>query len=226
LRMPEVGEWPLAERLRYEKEALGLFLSGHPVEEYLPDADRMRVTPSERLATLAAEKEVSLLGMISTLKVIKTKKGDKMAFAQLEDMSGSVEAVFFPEAFARAQAVLASDQPVVVRGKMDRKTEENKGGGLKILADSAEPAEAVRERTSSRVCLRLPIHCISRERVDKLKELLPKHSGKCELRLIVEETGRFRAPLRVPEALRVAATRGLKNELRALFSDDAEVVFE
>lgn len=220
LRMSGVAEWPLTERLRNEKDALGLFLSGHPVEEFVGDIERMRITLIERLNGVQAEKDIGILGMVSTLKIVKTKKGDKMAFAQLEDLSGSVEVIFFPEAFSRSQAALSSDQPVVVRGKVERKED-----GAKLLADSAEAADTVRERTTSRVVVSLPSHAITAERIHKFKELLTRNKGRCELRLWLQEAGLFRAPLRMPD-WPVAANRSVKNEICALFMDEADVKFE
>jgi DNA polymerase III subunit alpha len=220
LKIPEVPDWPLAERLRNEKDALGLFLSGHPVEEYSPDAERMRLMTIDRLSGGQSEKEVGVLGMVSSLRVIKTKKGDKMAFALLEDLQGSVEAVFFPEAFIRSQAALASEQPVVVRGKLERKED-----GVKILADSAELAETVRERNTNRILLKIPTGVVTHERVSKLKELLQQNKGRCDLRLSLQETGNFQAPMRL-ESWKVAPTRTVKNAIRALFADEAEVRFE
>lgn len=220
LRLPDTPEWPLAERLRNEKEALGLFLSGHPVEEYMPDSERLRATPIERLSGAASEKDLGVLGMVSTLRVIKTKKGDKMAFALLEDLNGSVEAVFFPEAFARSQAALTADGPVVVRGKLERKED-----GIKILADSCESAEIVRERNTNRVHVSIPTFAVTPERVLKLKELFQQNKGRCEVRLWLEEAGAFKAPLRM-DPWKVAATRKVKNEIRMVFADEANVRFD
>jgi DNA polymerase-3 subunit alpha len=143
-----------------------------------------------------------------------------MAFAQLEDLSGSVEVIFFPEAFSRSQAALSSDQPVVVRGKVERKED-----GAKMLADSAEAADTVRERTTSRVVVSLPSHAITAERIHKFKELLGRNKGRCELRIWLQEAGVFRAPLRMPDWL-VSANRSLKNDICALFMDEADVKFE
>jgi DNA polymerase-3 subunit alpha len=219
-RLPDATEWPLAERLRNEKEALGLFLSGHPVEEYLGDADRMRVWPIDRLGGAAGEKEIGVLAMISSLRVIKTKKGDKMAFALLEDLNGSVEAVFFPESFNRSHAVLAGEGPVVVRGKLERKED-----GVKILADSAEAADIVRARATNRVVIEVSSAAVTLDRLNKLKELFAANKGRCMVRVVVKEEGRFIAPLSVP-GVQLMATRDVKNGVKQLFGGEAEVRFE
>lgn len=133
---PPIPEWEPDQRLAYEKEVLGLYLSGHPLARFREEADRLRATPLGDLGQKAVGARLTLLGQVSALKEIPTKSGERMAFATLEDMSGSVELTVFPAPFKAAAGLLRSREPIVVRGRMDE-TEK----GRVVLAEEIRPLE-------------------------------------------------------------------------------------
>ncbi|MCL5436163.1 MAG: DNA polymerase III subunit alpha [Patescibacteria group bacterium] len=119
------------EKLAWEKELLGLYVTSHPLEEY-----RQSLEVGETIAAAEknpAERNLVVSGIITRLKTILTKKGEQMAFMQLEDLSGSIEVVIFPRAFESARALLEPDKIVKVTGKFQLRDEEPK-----ILADKIE----------------------------------------------------------------------------------------
>jgi DNA-directed DNA polymerase III PolC len=114
-----VAEWPDDQRLAYEKEVLGFYVSGHPLAQYASVIESLGVTTSGDLATRSHGARVTLLGHVAALKETATKSGNRMAFITLEDMAGAVEVTVFPEPFKAAAPYLRSREPLVVRGRVD-----------------------------------------------------------------------------------------------------------
>ncbi|NLM51762.1 MAG: DNA polymerase III subunit alpha [Firmicutes bacterium] len=132
---PDLPAPSAKERLAMEKEALGLYLSGHPLEEY---EQVLKLYPElltlNELSALADGELVITAGMISNSKTIMTKAGKPMSFFTLEDMTANVEVVVFPKVYEKAKVYLENDQVVFVQGRLDHKDEE-----VKILAENISP---------------------------------------------------------------------------------------
>ncbi len=129
--LPLVNPMDEQEKLEWEKELLGIYLSSHPLSPYL-QAMRSKITHyTGQLAEAANKNPVAVAGTVDQLRTIITKKGSEMAFGMLEDLQGSVELVIFPRVWAKSAAVLASGDVVLIEGKLDM--EEN--SDPKILVD-------------------------------------------------------------------------------------------
>jgi DNA polymerase-3 subunit alpha len=178
----------------WEKETLGLFLSSHPLKEVRP-ALRARVDCP--LTELAAKKDgewVTVGGMIAECKRIRTKKGDPMMFATLDDLEGQVELLVFNSAYAANADKVDVDKIVIVRGRVDHKEE----GETKLVAQEVEafepsPEEILRAAEAAPVepvVRRLTIHVsagVSEGFLADLKEVVSHHRGDHELLLAVGE---------------------------------------
>ncbi|MCW3489860.1 DNA polymerase III subunit alpha [Dethiobacter alkaliphilus] len=134
--LPDIPAPLPRERLNMEKDTLGLYITGHPLEEYenvlniYPDLAR-----TDTLQKAPDNKSVVIAGMINGLKPIITKKGKPMAFFTLEDLAGGLEVVVFPTVHETAKPFLENDQVVIVHGRTSHKEEED----VKIMADSISP---------------------------------------------------------------------------------------
>ncbi|KJS15854.1 MAG: DNA polymerase III subunit alpha [Peptococcaceae bacterium BRH_c4b] len=130
LNIPDIDEYPRAEMLSLEKEALGLYISGHPLLEYRRALTEQAGCTIAEARGLQEDGNVTIGGMFNSIKRINTRKGDPMAFATLEDLTGSIEVVFFPRPYQQYQKLLVSDAAVLVKGKLNAGGEEPK-----VLAD-------------------------------------------------------------------------------------------
>ena len=130
ISLPNVPAWARMTRLNYEKEVLGFFLSDHPLNGYEHVYGAWANATVEELSSKEHKKKIVVAGMIAALKEIITKKGTRMAFAQIEDLSAGVEVVIFPDTFASYESVLKEEVPVLVTGTL-----ENKDGTCKIIAE-------------------------------------------------------------------------------------------
>ncbi|HPU01663.1 MAG: DNA polymerase III subunit alpha [Firmicutes bacterium] len=133
-RLPDIEEFSEKEKLAMEKEMLGFYISGHPLEQYRPLLERMtHLTPCAELQEVEDRSTVSVGGIVTSVRTIYTKKGKPMAFVRLEDLSGSVEIIVFSDLYERRGDIFREDNPVLVKGKVDIKEEEEP----KIIAESA-----------------------------------------------------------------------------------------
>jgi DNA polymerase-3 subunit alpha len=114
-----VPEWDDDQRLAYEKEVLGFYVSGHPLARFEGMAESLGVTTTADLAGRSHGARVALFGHVAALKETATKSGNRMAFLTLEDMTGTVEVTVFPEPYKAAAPYLRGREPVVVRGRVD-----------------------------------------------------------------------------------------------------------
>lgn len=130
---PDIDEFPRSELLAQEKEALGLYISGHPLEEYRTAIEQHATHTVNELKELPEGSQVTIGGMLNTVKRISTKNGDPMAFVNLEDLTGSVEVVVFPRVFQKFYQLLHPDRVILLQGR----TAIN-GDSFKILADSLQ----------------------------------------------------------------------------------------
>jgi DNA polymerase III subunit alpha len=202
----------------WEKETLGLFLSSHPLKEVRP-ALRARVDCS--LTELAAKKDgewVTVGGMIAECKRIRTKKGDPMMFATLDDLEGQVELLVFNSAYAANEDKVDVDKIVIVRGRVDHKEE----GETKLVAQEVEAFEPTAEEVLRAaeaaplepVVQRLTIHVsagVSEGFLEDLKDVVTHHPGDHELLLAVGERRLLLGP-----DWRVSATGACRAELAGL----------
>ena len=123
------------ERFQWEKELLGVYVSSHPVQQLNVDLSRFITCPCAELNEGHDGKNVTLVGMLASIRTTVTKKGDKMAFVQLEDMQGQCEAVFFPEAYEAFKESLEEERVVMVKGKA-----QARNGRTSVLVDTLQIA--------------------------------------------------------------------------------------
>jgi DNA polymerase III subunit alpha len=133
---PVADEWPDDQRLAYEKEVLGFYVSGHPLAQYAPLVESLGVTTTADLASKGHGAKVTLMGHVAALKETATKSGNRMAFLTLEDMTGTVEVTVFPEPFKAAAPFLRGREPLIVRGRV-----EDGDKGRVVLAEDARLLE-------------------------------------------------------------------------------------
>src|SRR5881296_751888 len=129
-------EWDADQRLAFEKEVLGFYISGHPLARYREVVEPLGITRSADLAAKGHGARVVLFGHAAGLKETSTKGGNRMAFFTLEDMDGTVEVTVFPEPFRTAAAHLRSRDAVLVRGRVD-----DGDKGRVVLADDVRLLE-------------------------------------------------------------------------------------
>jgi DNA polymerase-3 subunit alpha len=208
--LPDAPPWSEAQQLAFEKESLGLYMSGHPMERFAGD---MKTFGARRVAELTApEADVWAGGIVSGLRPLKTKKGDRMAVFMLDDVDGSVEVVVFPETFGKHGSVIEADAMVLVRGKFEKDDES-----ARLVATELMPMSALRERTTREVAIHLSVPPHGRPTFEALAELLSRHRG--DRRVYVEldvPGGDASLRVRADVAQRVRPSERLVSEVEQL----------
>jgi DNA polymerase III subunit alpha len=208
--LPDAAAWPEAQQLAGEKEALGLYMSGHPLDRW---TEELKTFGAKRVADLtASEADVWASGIVAGLRPLKTKKGDRMAVFMLDDVAGAVEVVVFPEAFGKCGSLIEADAMLLVRGKFEKDEES-----ARIVATEMLPIAALRERTTREVSIHLSVPPHGRPTFEALAEVLSRHRGDRKVFLELDVKGPEK-PLRVRSevAQRVKPTERLVLEVEQL----------
>jgi DNA polymerase-3 subunit alpha len=187
-------EWPDDEKLKLEKEALGFFLSSHPLLAYRREMGRMQLTPLDECKEYDKGAQVKAGLIVTAVKEHVTKRGEKMAFCQVEDLSGPGEMTMFADVYQKAKELIAQDAPLLVAAKVDVREKDNGDDGpksAKLLAEEVSLLAEAQLAADAPVVLDLDLAEGDglQERLAALKDLLARHPGKAPASLRVSLPG-------------------------------------
>ena len=176
ISLPECAEWTRMTRLAYEKEVLGFFLSDHPLNGYEHVYKRWVSSGVDQLSQCEHKSKITVAGMISERREIITKKGTRMAFAQIEDLAASVELVVFPDTFAAHESLFKEEVPVLITGTLENKEGEN----CKIIV---EKIATLTNNLQSAKEIRLRLEPKMQEQLKGLQKNMLQHPGETKVRM-------------------------------------------
>jgi DNA polymerase III subunit alpha len=208
--LPDAPAWTEVQQLAGEKEALGLYMSGHPLDRF---GEELKTFGARRVADLTqSEADVWVAGIVSALRPLKTKKGDRMAVFMLDDVGGAVEVVVFPETFSKHGLLVEADAMLLVRGKLEKDDES-----ARIVSTELMSIAVLKERTTKEVAIHLAVPPHGRPTFEALAELLSRHRGDRRVMLELDVKGQPR-PLRVRAdvAQRVRPSEKLVSEVELI----------
>jgi DNA polymerase-3 subunit alpha len=231
--LPDVAAWTEIELLNFEKETLGLYLTGHPVDRW---ADDLREYGAKSIADLGLKKEpgaedhadaaadangngpsrvveeISIGGIVASVRPLKTRKGDRMSVFMLEDKDGSLEIVVFPETFKLHGHLCESGRMVLVKGKFERDDES-----ARLVASEILPIELVSERLAKKVAITVSTPPHDRETFLKLWDVIAAHKGDRPVALTLVDTERhLRVKLDVAPQIKVRPSERLVAEVEKI----------
>lgn len=212
----EKEEFPKDQLLSYEKEMLGLYVSDHPL---LSVESKLKSQTDVVLSELADQKDGAIRwvgGIVSRASRTLTKKGEMMLFLTLEDLEGSVEVVIFPSTYQRYRDLLAKDNIVLIKGRVDVKED-----GFKVIAQDIKPLD-LREEASRPLSLRLTQNGLSSRLIDQLKAILKSHSGPSPVILHIQAGAKL-TQLELGNEYRVKRSGALYAELKALLGEKSVI---
>jgi DNA polymerase-3 subunit alpha len=217
---PEIEEWNHKQLLAFEKESLGFYVSGHPLDRYRSDLQRYATGATGDFT--GGRKDPgnhAVGGIVSQYREMITKKGDKMARFMLEDAEGTLEVIAFPKTFEKVRHVLVSDEPILCSGVV--KNEGNvESPEWKMLLEKAEQLNDLRTTKSTRVDIHLNADQLTPDQVAELKTILASAvRGACTPMIRLKISKRSETVIALPEAWAVAPTEELMTRLERLFGD-------
>src|SRR5690606_18987075 len=165
------------ERLNAEKETLGLYLTGHPIDEYDSELNHL---VSSRIADLKPEKSnQTVAGLVVAQRVMKTRRGDTMAFVTLDDRTGRIEVAIFADTYNQSRDLLLKDGLLVINGQVSY---DDYNGMLKMRADAIKLLSDVRQEQARELCLALESGALPANFIPQLSDLLePYREGACPI---------------------------------------------
>jgi DNA polymerase III subunit alpha len=237
-----IEPWTDIQQLAYEKESLGLYISGHPIDRVAAELKTFGTKTTTELAETASAGErqqgpagggngaaapgpgngyrrnggvdVAIGGIIASIRQLKTRKGDQMAVIMLEDPHGTVEVVIFPEAYAKSASALVVGAMVVVKGKVELDEET-----IRMMASEVLPIDTMRRKMSRELSIKLTSPPHGRQTFEALADLFAQHRG--DRRVVLElELRDQQPPLRLRAGLaaqvRVRPSEQLASEVERI----------
>jgi len=228
----EMREWDEGLLLSYEMDALGFYITSHPLAQY---QHRLRKLISHQVAELGEETagangrgsptgrggangndEVRVAGIVASLKPLKTRKEERMATFLLEDLSGRIEVVVFPEPYGKYHMYLREGQLVWVKGKY-----MGEGEGGRISLNQAMPLAEALEKMAKRVVIRIFLPGLEESVFQELRDILERHEGRCPVYFELEAPHAYRLVTQSAEVLTVAPSEELTKKVEALLGENS-----
>ncbi|HUO16131.1 MAG TPA: DNA polymerase III subunit alpha [Verrucomicrobiae bacterium] len=190
-KLPSVPDWDEHTRLAAEKEILGFFITGHPLEKYKDKLQDLQALSIQEIAAMTRstgkDETITTAGIICNVRVLKSKRGDFYAQATLEDMSGSIDLIVFPEAYKRLGDKVKLEVPVLIKAGV--RIEE--GANPKITAAEIMPLEDAKVPLPRAIRIRIPLETSAETTVNDLHALFLERKGEARVLFDVERQGDF-----------------------------------
>ena len=205
----DLTEWSDEQKLACEKEALGFYLTSHPLHYFRNDLPRIKTMSIEDARELGAGAEVKIAVLITHIKEYITKKGDKMAFCQMEDLTGSGECTFLSKEYEEFKHLLGTEQPLFLEGRLDLRQAFNPNGNsnddeddsvqkeFKLTVSQAASLSAVCSACNEPVVLPMKLCHLTEHNLPHLQDIFKDFPGKAPVELCFEDDG-ARYILRLP----------------------------
>jgi DNA polymerase-3 subunit alpha len=221
---PDLPELPWSDILQMEKDATGMYLSGHPLTPYEETAKALRVDRLDRILAAVEENSdryaddstVKLLCLVSGVRAQKTKAGATMAYVQLEDLCGTIEMIAFPKQYTQHEALLQTGQVLLVRGRLDV------GETLKLIAEKIEPVTATTAPKQPSAKAGLYLRLTGEAQLAAVQTALQPHRGDLPVYIRFTDSGKL---VRAPREWAVQPSNTLTQTLiRLLGKDNVAIV--
>ncbi|MBU8692049.1 MULTISPECIES: DNA polymerase III subunit alpha [Bacillus] len=215
LKYAEIEEMPLVDLLQFEKEALGLYLSNHPVQAY---RDRLRENGAVEIIRLSSyiKRKISMGGLLTKVKSIRTKNGQSMAFVTFGDETGEMEGVVFPEQFRKLSPLLEEGAMLYVEGRIDVRNESSQ-----IIVQEAVLLEEMGSKRKESVYIRVKEENHTQELLEQVKRVISMHRGEADVYLYYEKQ---KKTMRLPDAYKVHADHAVIFQLKELLGEQNVVI--
>jgi DNA polymerase-3 subunit alpha len=188
--IPDKGEWPDRQKWSYEKEALGVYVTGHPLSDYAKELEKFADVSTNQIGEEISGKVISVGGIITALRHLRTRKGDSMGSFQLEDLFGTVSVLVWPNAWEKNRALLENDHPVLVKGRC----EVDGKGDARVLCSEVLDLDSLWKKVIQRTRIRIPLPSLDEQTLSQLHSLVREFQGSCplEFELLQDKTCRIR----------------------------------
>ncbi|MEJ2430962.1 MAG: DNA polymerase III subunit alpha, partial [Deltaproteobacteria bacterium] len=210
------SDWDYSAKLAKEKEALGFYLSGHPLAEFRSFLGKIAPGGAARLRDLPGESRCILGGIIEEVRVIRSRKGEPLHFLRIEDYTGSMEVIVFADVYASFEKYLFKGGLALVRGRIARELDQ-----VRLVAEEIMFLEEAAQKLATSVRLHLSVEGFSRESLSFLQQLLKSQPGSCPIYLHFNIGQHTEVIQRLPPSFNVYPARDLIAEITARFGEES-----
>jgi DNA polymerase-3 subunit alpha len=206
-------EWHENKMLEHEREVLGFYMTGHPLARFVEELENYTTTNLLEVLNMEEKLPLRVGGIIKKVKMLFTKKNDKMAVFELEDLKGEIPVVVFSDRYSNPDVanLVRADQSLIVCVQLDRRRAEPQ-----IIMDRIIPLEQARERLTQSVHIHIKTVGLEQDFLDKLKTLLAKYPGVCPVQLHLSTPHQGEVVVGAGVNMKVAASLTLRQEVEAL----------
>jgi DNA polymerase III subunit alpha len=209
---PDIPELTLEQRLAFEKETLGFYVSGHPLERFAAEIARFSKKSIAELISEGKSVECKLAGIITEYRSRRTKKGDLMALFALEDLTGAVETVVFPSAYQKFEPYMSADFPVLVSGRFEKEDERS----CKLIASDLQPLSGINQRYAKTLQIRAKLSDLGPESAFELHRLLERNHGETGVEVELYYPSNFRINIESADFVKVKSSQELIQQIETI----------
>jgi DNA polymerase-3 subunit alpha len=212
--LPEADDWSEEQQLAGEYSVLGFYISGHPLDKY---AGRLKDLNAAELATMESRKnneDIVVAGIIVQIRPMRSRRGARWAILTLQDRTGVIEALVFPEAFGKLESILKSNTPLLVKGRV-----AVEDVGTRLIVADARLLDQLADRPPSLLRVRMDLSTVNTGALDQLKELFSSRPGRCRVSFELIKDDGSAATLDAGSA--VLADRELVERVRQICGTDS-----
>jgi DNA polymerase-3 subunit alpha len=211
ISMEDFGE---QEKLMYEKESLGFYISGHPLQKHKELLETFTL-PIESIDSNYDGKEALLGGIVGNVKQVKTRRGDLMAIIELEDLTGMIEITVFPELYKNNLMHVVTESELIVKGRLDLREDS-----VNMIASELIPLKDAREQLSQQLRVHIYLPGMENQKIERLRLILEEHHGDCNLTFVLKKPEQFVIDFSPASTFRVRPSRDFIFALEQLLGPD------
>ena len=202
--------WLDRTRLAFEKEAIGFYVSGHPLDAYKGELKRYASHDTSTMEGLEPRKALTMGGVVVAMRERPLRSGKgRMAFVTIEDLCGQIEAIFFSKAFEASEEALKGGEPLLVTGNVKLEGDDDANKTLRLRATLAQRLSDIRRDRTTRVRFTMDASRVTPEDVHRLRDVCRAHTGECDVIVRVRLAGTGHAVLKLSDYVRVNPTEEL-----------------
>lgn len=213
--LPDLPEWEPKVLLSHEKEMLGFYVTGHPLSRFTERLPMVTNIDTETILERKDKEEVRFAGLVSNIREVTTKRKDLMAYVTIEDLKGSVTAIFFADVYRKSYGILHGEEPVLVKGAVDLGEES-----IKVIATEALSLTDALDHPFQVASFRFDTTRLTDHDLDALRNVLKKHPGRAEAFLHLLN-GQSETVIHLGKNILLAPSRSLKEEADRILGDGA-----
>lgn len=217
LHLPDIPEWDKKELLAGEKETVGFYITGHPLDDYINEIKQLTTTNIADLSQIGDSAPIRIGGLIRSFKGLKSKKGDAMAFIELEDTNSGIEVIVFPRVYAQSSHLLTDDEPLIIQGILQK----GENDSAKVLANEITTLTDASLKYIAQTRIFLHSDQVNRPKLESLKKVMRQHHGPCPVALTLHFSKRGEADIETGEDLTITPGRPFASEINKIMGYNA-----